>query len=81
MAGSFAPRNQTEPTAREKLRAMTRAHGQNWSHLQMAYATAKMLMVERPALAATYQQEIDVMDLTSADKSAVDAVLASEGGA
>lgn len=75
--GKFRRAVAPEPTGREKLRGLAREN--KWSQNQMIYATARMLISEKPARKAELEAELAEMELSSTDKSAVDSALASVG--
>lgn len=75
--GRFRRAEAPEPTNREKLRQLAREN--NWTQMQMVYATARMLVADKPNRKAEIDAEIAELEISSAEKSAVDTALSAVG--
>lgn len=75
--GKFKRAEAPEQTNREKVRGLARSN--NWSQMQMVYATARMLVADKPNRKAEIDAEVAELEISTEEKSAVDSALRSVG--
>ena len=76
--GLFAGRAAAGRTHKQRFNAAIR--GQKLTWLQIAYGTSRVLALDHPDMAAHYNEQAELIELSAGERAAVDALITSEEG-